>query len=414
MTRRKRNVIAYSENIILFLIFAFLQWGNLFFNIKLPALMIDYSIVYIVIMGILWGQTQAYISMILSSALYIGMNLFSGTDLITFFYTPGNLLRLAVYVLAGIVTGYSIERKNRELESKELSFQSLKNKYMFLADIYNETRIVKNELESQIIDAEDSFSAIYKIIQEVDSLEIEKVFSGAISAIERIMKTNQVSIYTLNNDGTSKFMRLKARSLLLKEKVPNSIIVSEFNAVREVINTKSLFINRKFEPGIPIMIAPVLDDKNVIAVISIHSTEFENLTVYYKNLFQTVTELITNAIKRAYFFEASLKDKRYVANTRILTPYTFDKILSEIKNNKAELGMSYTLLKVKNPDKPYKEISDRIVTAIRDNDYIGLSNDENIYILLSNTQNNYSGILIDRLRNKGIESSLILEEMEDE
>ena len=59
------------------------------------------------------------------------------------------------------------------------------------------------------------------------------------------------------------------------------------------------------------MMAPVLEDKNVIAVFSIHSTPFENLTLHYENLFQTVVGLVTNALKRAYFFEASLKDKRY-------------------------------------------------------------------------------------------------------
>jgi Nucleoside-diphosphate-sugar epimerases len=408
------KAIAYVENIILFLFVAFLQWGNLFFNVKLPVLKIDYSIIYIIIMGIMWGQAQAYIAMSLSAVLYVGMSLFAGTDIVTFVYTPENLIRLAAYILVGIVTGYSIERKNRELESRDLSIQNLQNKYTFLSDVYNETRIVKNELENQIIETEDSFSAIYKIIQEVDSLEIEKVFSGAISAIERIMRTNQVSIYTLSNDKSNNFMRLKARSLVLLDKVPNSIKISDYDELRQVIHTKSTYINRTFKPGIPVMMAPVLDDKNVIAVISIHSTPFENLTLHYENLFQTVVGLITNALKRAYFFEASLKDKRYIPNTRILTPYTFEKILKEIQNNKAELGMSYTLLQVESEGKSLEEISERVVRVIRDNDYIGTGDDDNIYILLSNTNNNYAGLLLERLKKAGINASLVLEDFNDE
>ncbi len=408
-----RNIIAYFENITLFLIIAFLQWGNLIFNIKLPDLKIDYSIIYIIIMGIMWGQTQAYIAIFLSAALYFGANLFSGVDIVTFVYTPENLLRIAVYILVGIVTGYSIERKNRNLESKDIALESLKNKYTFLLDVYNETRIVKNELENQVIDTEDSFSVIYRIIQEVDSLEIEKVFSGAISAIEKIMKTNQVSIYTLNNDGTNSFMRLKARSLALDDKVPNSIRISDFAPILEVIESKSMYVNRKLDPNIPVIIAPVLEDRNVIAVVSIHKTAFENLTMHYENLFQTIIGLITNALKRAYFFEASLKDKRYVENTRILTSQTFEKILAEIRNNKEELGMSYTLLKVNRIEESFKEISDKVISGIRDNDYIGLNNDENIYVLLSNTKNNYANLVIERLKNKGIDSSLVEEVFED-
>ena len=414
--RRKKSfkALAYIENIILFLVVAFLQWGNLFFNVKLPVLKIDYSIIYIIIMGIMWGQTQAYIAMTLSAGLYVWMSLFAGADIVTFVYTPENLIRIAVYIIVGIVTGYSIERKNRELESRDLSIQNLQNKYAFLSDIYTETRIVKNELENQIIDTEDSFSAIYKIIQEVDSLEIEKVFSGAISAIERIMRTDQVSIYTLSNDGSNNFMRLKARSLVLLDKIPNSIKISDFDELKQVIQTKSTYINRNFIPKIPIMMSPVLEDKNVIAVISIHSTPFENLTLHYENLFQTVVGLITNALKRAYFFEASLKDKRYIPNTRILTSFTFEKILDEIRNNKAELGMSYILLNVEKDDKSLEEISEEVVGSIRDNDYIGLSRDNSLYILLSNTKDNYANIVVERLKKASINASLVLEDFDNE
>ncbi|MCL5073527.1 MAG: GDP-mannose 4,6-dehydratase, partial [Actinobacteria bacterium] len=413
-TGKQPRVVAYIENLVLFLIAAFIQWGNVFFNLKLPDLKIDYSIIYIIIMGIVWGQTQAYIAMILSAALYVGMNIYTGSDIITFLYTPENLIRIAVYVLVGIITGYSIERKNRELEMRNITIQNLTNKYGFLSDIYNETRIVKNELENQIIETEDSFSAIYKIIQEVDSLEIEKVFSGAISAIERIMRTNQVSIYTLNNDASNNFMRLKARSRLLQDKVPNSIKISGFEELKEVINTKSIFVNRSFKPDIPVMMAPVLDEKSVICIISIHNTAFENLTLHYENLFQTVLGLIANALKRAYYFEASLKDKRYIPKTRILTSYTFEKILKEIRNNKAELGMSYTLLKVEKNNLALEQLSERIVQTIRDNDYIGAGSQDVVYILLSNTKNNYANIVVDRLKKVKVDASLIIEDIENE
>jgi UDP-glucuronate decarboxylase len=412
--RKPFKAVAYIENMLLFLFVAFLQWGNLFFNIKLPVLKIDYSIIYIIVMGIIWGQTQAYIAMFLSAGLYIGMSLFAGADIVTFVYAPENLIRLAAYILVGIVTGYSIERKNRELESRNFSIQNLQDKYAFLLNVYTETRIVKNELESQVIETEDSFSAIYKIVQEVESLQIEKVFSGAISAIEKIMKTDQVSIYTLSSDGSNNYMRLKSRSRALLDKVPNSIKISDFDELRQVIQTKSTYINSNFKPEIPIMMAPVLEDKKVIAVISIHSTPFENLTLHYENLFQTVIGLITNALIRAYFFEASLKDKRYIPNTRILTPLTFEKILKEIQDNKAEQGMSYALLKVEKNGKSLEEISEGVVGVIRDNDYIGISNDDVIYILLSNTGNNYAGLVLERLKKAGINASLVVEDLDDE
>jgi len=408
-----RTGVAYIENIIFFLVIAFLQWSHLFIDTKFFDLKIDYSIIYIIIMGILWGQRQAYLAMILSSALFIGGNLLSGIDIVTFVYTPENLLRLAAYLLVGMVTGYSIERKNRDLESKDLTIQSQKNKYSFLTDVYNETKIIKNELENQIIDTEDSFGVIYGIIQKLDSLEIEKIFSSAIGAVERIMKTDSVSIYTLNIGGGNNFMRLRSRSVLLEDKIPNSIKISNFKELGEVIKTKSIYVNRKLDPNIPVMMAPVIDEKKVIAIVSVHRTKFENLTLHYENLFQTIVGLITNTLKRAYFFEVSLRDKRYVTDTRILTSQTFGKILQEVKNNKEELGMSYTLLAVASQEETYSQISNKVINSIRDNDYIGLSDSGKIYILLSNTKDNYANIVIERLNKIGIKSSLVEKGLDD-
>ena len=409
-----REALAYTENILIFLVIAFMQYNHLFLDLYSFELGLDYSLIYIAIMGILWGQRQAYLAMILSSALYIMTSILSGTDIITFIYSPENLLRLAAYVLIGIITGYSIEKRSRDLEVKDHALKSLRNKYDFLNDIYNETRIVKDELQNQIIETEDSFGVIYSIVQKVDSLEIEKIFSASIDAIERIMKTDSVSIYTINSaDTNSKYLRLKTRSNRLKEKIKNSIEISEHPEFEEVIRTKSLYINHELKEDVPVMVAPVIDDRSVIAVISLHEVAFEKLTMHYENLFQTVVSLITNALKRAYFFEASLRDKRYIPHTRILNPDTFEKILEEVKKKEEELGMSYSILKIAPSYKSLSILSDKVVEGIRDNDYIGMSSKKEIFILLSNTQHSHAHIVIDRLKSSGIISAIISEGTDD-
>jgi nucleoside-diphosphate-sugar epimerase len=409
-----KKILTIVENLLLFLIFAFLQYGELFFNIKLPAISIDFMIIYIILVGILWGQVQAYIAMILASVIFIGASFFAGVDIITFLYTPSNLVLLALYLLVGIITGYAIEKKNREITSQTVAYAGLTDKYMFLLNIYNQTRSVKNELENQVIDTEDSFSAIYKTIQEVDSLEIERVFTGAIGAIERIMKTDKVSIYITGSNGNKDFLRLKARSLALSDKIQNSIKISESPYLREVISKKRMYVNRSLEAGVPVMVSPVKDGSEVLAIISIHDTGFENLTANYENLFQAVTGLVSNAVKRAYFFEKSLTDKRYLPDTKILISEVFEKVLTEVRRNMDELGMSYALLRVMDDEKNHIEISNRITSGIRENDYIGISKNNNIYILLSNTNNNYAGLVVERLGEKGVKCELVEEEMFNE
>ena len=409
-----KKVLTIIENLLIFLIFAFLQYGELLFDFKLPDIGMDFMIIYIILAGILWGQVQAYISMILASAIFIGASFFAGVDIITFLYTPSNLILLALYLLVGIITGYAIEKKNREIASRTVAYGGLTDKYMFLLNVYNQTRVVKNELENQVIDTEDSFSTIYKTIQEVDSLEIERVFTGSIGAIEKIMKTDKVSIYIAGSNGNKDFMRLKARSLALSDKIPNSIKISEYPYIKDVIKNKRMYVNRTFEKGIPVMASPVLDGGRVLAVIKIHDTCFDNLTVNYENLFQLVTGLVSNAIKRAYFFEKSLSDKRYLPGTKILVSEVFEKVLAEVRRNWDELGMSYALLKVTKSGISNKRLSEKIAYGIRENDYIGISKDSNIYVLLSNTNNNYAGLVIERLEKKDVRCELVGEDMLDE
>jgi len=406
--RFPKRILAYIENIILFSIAALMQYGHLYWSFLSSDIIFDYSLVYIAVMGILWGQRQAYLAMIMATGLYIGTTIMSGTDLITFIYTPEHLLRMAIYVLIGVVTGYSVEKKNRDLASSQASLESLTKKYEFLNEIYNETRVVKNELQDRIVETEDSFGVIYSIVQEVNSLEIEKVFSASIDAIERIMKTGSVSIYTVSDNENTKFMRLKTRSQALDGIIPNSIELKEYPVLLEVINSKSLVVNHDLSKTLPLLMAPVIDGNKVIAVISLHKVPFERLTMHYENLFQTVVSLISNALKRAYFFEASLRDKRYLPDTRILNSDTFEKILDEVRAKETELGMSYSLLHVKtDPSPDLKRLSDSLIHGIRDNDYIGISKHEKIYILLSNTAHNHANLVVKRLQNQGIESSIV-------
>ncbi|MBE3090179.1 MAG: hypothetical protein IMZ45_03980, partial [Actinobacteria bacterium] len=64
--------------------------------------------------------------------------------------------------------------------------------------------------------------------------------------------------------------------------------------------------------------------------------------------------------------------------------------------------------------KSLEEISERAIRVIRDNYYVGTSDDNSIYILLSNTNNNYAGLVLERLKKAEINASLVLEDFADE
>ncbi|MCY6482930.1 GDP-mannose 4,6-dehydratase [Clostridium aestuarii] len=398
---------SYIENIILFLIMLHVNLKLSFFNENILHDPIDYNLIYIGIMGLLYGRKHGIYATVYSLIIYITVFLNSGGDLIVFLYEPKHLIHVSMYLLVGVIAGYSIDKKNLEIYSHKLNISSLTQKYDFLKQIYNETRIVKEELESQIIDSEDSFGKIYNIVKKLDSLEKESVYNSSIGVIEEIMKTTKVSVYSINR--SEKYLRLKAKSNVTEFDIPVSMKIKDYIEFSEVIDKQKIFINRKLDENIPMMIAPIVDNdtNKVIGVIIIHEVSFENLTLYYENLFKTLVNLISGALLKAYKYEQSINDKRYVKDTSILKTKEFNEVIEKIREKKDKFRMNSILIRVLDKENNYVKIDKMISKGIREEDYLGVGKDGYIYILLINTNCLDINIIIDRFKKKGILAKII-------
>lgn len=398
---------SYIENIILFLILLYVNLNLSYFNENILSDPIDYNLIYIGIMGLLYGKKQAILATLYSLIIYITVFLNSGGDLVIFLYEPKHFIHVSMYLLVGVIAGYSIDKKNREIYSQKLNVSSLTQKYDFLKQIYNETRIVKEELERQIIDSEDSFGKIYNIVKKLDSLEKEFVYNSSVEVIEEIMKTNKVSVYSLNR--SRKYLRLKAKSNVSNFHIPSSVKIEDYEEILEIIYKQKIFINRKLDENLPMMIAPVFDNdiNKAIAVIVIHEVSFENLTLYYENLFKTLVNLISGSLLRAYRHEQSISDKRYIKDTEILKTEEFNHVLNTIIEKKDKFSMNSILIKVLEEEMSYVEINEKVSKCIRGEDYLGLQEDGHVYALLTNTNCIDINIVMERFKKKGISAEIV-------
>ena len=118
-------------------------------------------------------------------------------------------------------------------------------------------------------------------------------------------------------------------------------------------------------------------------------------------------ELISKSLSRAYIFEETQIKKHYIEGTSILNHERFKTILNRKFEAYNQFGTPYTLLKVDFPNKDLFSISHVIINQIRETDYIGIDENNNIYILLSNTKAVDSNLLIERLANNNISSELL-------
>ena len=251
----------------------------------------------------------------------------NGRELLSLFYDPNFFFHVAVYLFIGLVVGYAVERKNTKLESKNQEIETLSEKHEFLTEVFKETRQVKEELQQQIMNNGDSFGKIYSVIKELESLEPEKIFTSTVSVVESVMKSQAVTIYTVNKYGS--YLRLLAKSNSTQFEAGKSMKVEDFPYIQTILHEKKLFVNKDLHGGIPLLAAPVFNQGKVVAVISVYTMKFENFTLYHQNLFKIMVDLISSSLSRALSYVEATAIQRYMDGTPSIETGDFCRYISK-------------------------------------------------------------------------------------
>jgi len=368
----------------------------------------DLRIVYIILMGIMWGTKQSTIAVVLSGMLYFGDSLRMGKDFVSLLYDPSTLLQISIYILIGVSIGYTVDKKNREAEFHKMKLENLDEKYSFVNDLYHETRAIKDELQRQITGSRDSFGKVYNIIRELDSLQSKDVFNASVGVLENIMQSNQIAIYIISRN--SFFLRLIAKSKKVDNDIQKSIRIEDNPEIMTLIESKEIFVNKDLNPQLPMLMAAVVNNDKVVAVVAIQKVKFENMTLYYQNLFKIVIGLISASINKAYRYEEATYNETHISGTPILTLDSFGELLQRSREAKDKHDFEYSLLAVEKLDVENETEVYSITGMLREVDSIGMGPDNRVWILLSNTSKSDAFIVVSRLEKTGVNVSIINEE----
>ncbi|MFF0830030.1 NAD-dependent epimerase/dehydratase family protein [Brevibacillus sp. NPDC003359] len=398
---RSWEIWPYIENVLAFLGVLALTVGSIDTGV------FDLKLIYIVLIGAIYGTKQSILSVVLSCALYIGESLNNGREIVSLLYDANTLFHVAVYLLIGIAVGYSIDKRNRDVLSKEMQKQAVEEKYDFLKDIYNDVLVVKQELQQQIVNSEDSFGKIYNITKELDSLEPERVLQKSVKVLERIMKSDEIAIYTMNQNGS--FLRLMAKSNKVGFDLPRSLKMSEHAYLTELLATKKIIVNKELCHDMPLMAAPIFDNGKMVALVSLQQLGFEHFTMYTQNLFQVAVQLISSALSRSLRYLNSTQKDRYLEETSILNPMYFSAMLKNKRDAKQQLNTDFTLLSVDRSQLDHHMLSAQIASSLREADYMGIDHTGDVYIILSNSNEQEANIVIERLGRLGIAAKIVQE-----
>lgn len=402
-----KPAVPYIENALLFAIIVWISGNfsdsfNLFFDPKL---------FYILVIGIVHGNRQSIIAVVLSTVLFTQEQLANGRDLVSLLYVTDYFFQIAIYLFIGLVVGYTIERRKNQLLSKQREINTITEKHAFLTDVYKETRQVKEELQQQIMNNSDSFGKIYSVTKELESLEPEQIFTSTVSVVESILKTDGVSIYTVNKYGS--YLRLVAKSNGSHSLSAKSVKVEDSPYLQTMFSTHSMFVNKQLEQGMPLLAAPVISQGQVIAVIILNEVKFERFTTYYHNLFKITVDLVSSALSRALSYVEATVNQRFIEGTTILKPEIFKDILESKITANQKHGIEFVLM---TPATTYSgidrdEMSRTIAKSLRETDYMGIGQSGELLVLLSNSSHEEATFVLERFHQNGIYMNFIDKEL---
>jgi nucleoside-diphosphate-sugar epimerase len=400
-TRKKawqtfRLVLPTIENMIAFVLIAWLT--HIYADSTYS--MIDMKLFYITIIGVIYGSRQALLAVVFSSGLFVYQKLSIGRDIISLTYDTDVFFQIAIYLFVGLVVGYTIERKNTVIQQQDVKVTELTNRYEFLDSVYTDVREVKEELQHRILNSGDSYGKIYSATRELESLEPELVFTSAVKVVKSIMQAPKVMIYLVNPNET--YLRLLASSGYHSNSIPKSLKVSDHEYVSATIQKGKLYTNKNLEEGVPLMVAPLFHNDRVTAIIAIDGLAFESFSLYHQNLFRITADLISSALSKAFTYIAATESQRYIERTVILKPEIFNEIVTSKRQAFEQYQVPYLLLQAELQDISYSDAAEYLSAKLRETDYIGFDDHDNLLVLFSNTSKEDGERIVKRLAHDAI------------
>lgn len=397
-----RAAIPFAENLIAFIPFFMLNnravGSEYFANL-------DFYLLYVLLFAIVYGQQQATFSAVLATAGYIFRQTYtrSGFELML---DANTYVWIAQLFILGLVVGYMRDQISKlraeSREEKDFLEQQLRD----IQDINSSNVRVKDALETQIVNQNDSVGKIYSITSALDQYSQEEVLFYAAEMLGKLVKSKDVAIYTVSNGD---YARLFSSTSKKARMLGNSIRYTQMGEMYQTLLDRKVFINRRMDDRYPLMANAIYENDKMQMILMVWGIPWESMTLGQANQLVVISALIQNAVLRANRYMSALEDKRYVEGSQMLETDAFTSLLGAYIKAEGRGLTECTVLKVEAEPSSYVEAGKILSSKLRQTDYIGTLNDGGLYALLSNTSREDAGYVIRRFADAGFSSEIVEE-----
>lgn len=401
-SRTGKAVFKYAEVLIFFLI---VEMISRYTSESVYFKFVDIRLFYILIISTIYGMKTGTVAATLECLVLIREYALQGMDGTVLFYNIENWIPFAVYLMAGSVSGYISDKKEEAIAFRKKEYSLLRDKYLFLNEVYHGAIENKGEYKRQILGFKDSFGKIFDAVQKLDSELPERIFYEGIKVLEEILENHTIAIYTL--DSKQKYGRLAVCSNSLLPTLAKSIKIEDYSPVCDTVVKKKVWKNTEMIPKFPMYACGVFRDETMAVLITIQEADIEQYSMHYMNIFQILCGLVQTSFVRAWEYEELAGTKIYYPNTRIVYPERLKRAL-EVQNEMKNEGIAdYVLVRFDDRDK--ERIDEKLTGLIRASDMLGVDSAGNIHLLLTQMNRENFGVVGERLRKKNVSYHIVQE-----
>ena len=361
---------------------------------------LDYRLLYVVLIGTLYGLDFGLVAALLAS-VGLAVSYFTqyGYTFQGLFYEPSNWLPFIAYFVVGAVCGYVQLRNSEAIKVERDQNELVRNRNTFLTQLYHDAIEDKRTYKRQIVGRHDSFGKIFAVTQELDVLSPRDIYRKCCELIGEILENDSVTIYHVSGGA---FARLVAASPVIAEDAKRSLSLDQLVPLLGGEGRSSLWVNRELTSGLPMFGYTIERDGAPAVLIFVRRAAQNQMTLYYQNLFRILCGLVESALSRAFDYEAVAQDKRCVDGTCVLKQAAFgQELAAEQALVDGKMG-SFLLLRVVPGMEPVGELVGAIGSAIRESDAAGLVDGDVLYLLMRQAKACDLPIIRERLSAKQI------------
>lgn len=392
-----RAIVPYAENMVCFIPFFMLNnravGSEYFANL-------DFYLLYVLLFAIIYGQQQATFSAILAVAGYCFRQMYnrSGLDVMLDYNT---YVWIAQLFILGLIVGYMRDQLQAVRGENEQEIDYLSGQLDDIQDINNSNVRMKNVLEIQIVNQNDSFGKIYEITSSLEQYEPSEVLFYAAEILSRLIGSKDVAIYTVANRS---YARLFSSTSAKARELGNSIEYTKFGEMYDKLKEKSVYVNKNMDERYPLMADAIYSEDEMQLILMVWGIPWERMTLSQANMLVVIGYLIQNAVLRANRYLEALENQRYVEGTNILDTGAFTSLVEAYLGAKRKGLTECTILQIEVKDEKFEEAGEALGKLMRQTDYLGKMADNHLYALLSNTDDKDADYVIKRFMETGYES----------